>query len=88
MVGTYKVRAYGSALPLAQLPLSTARPAIKAALVALAREEAYQGWLLARENTLMNQTICWRDQLPAIDVVPLTDYLPFLALDEGAAVGA
>ena len=85
MLGTYKVRAYGSALPLAQLPLSTARPAISAALVALAREEAYQSWLLARENALMNQTICWRDQLPAIDVVPLTDYLPFLALDEGAA---
>jgi len=55
------------------------------ALVSLARDTAYQNWLLAREKSAQSQTLCWRDQLPAVEVVPLTDYLPYLALDSGAA---
>ncbi len=85
MVGTYKVRAFGAAIPLGALPLLRARPAIIAALVALKREEAYQRWLLTAAERQLSATICWRDQLPAVDSVPLTDYLPFLALDAGSA---
>ncbi len=84
MVGTYKVRAFGPVIPLGALPLSRARPAIVAALVGLRREAAYQRWLLDAADRQQAHTICWRDQLPAVDSVPLTDYLPFLALDAGS----
>ena len=88
MTGTFKVKALGPTVSLAELPLAKARKPIATALVALARDTAYQNWLLARETSAQAQTLCWRDQLPAIEVVPLTDYLPYLALDSGAAASA
>ncbi|HEX6490775.1 MAG TPA: hypothetical protein VF002_05330 [Gaiellaceae bacterium] len=88
MTGSYKVRALGPTLSLAELPLAVAAKPIATALVALARDGAYQNWLLDREQTALNQTLCWRDQLPAVEVVPLTDYLPYLALDSGSAASS
>jgi hypothetical protein len=85
MTGVFKVKALGPTVSLAELPLAKARKPIATALVSLARDTAYQNWLLAREYGAQSQTLCWRDQLPAIEVVPLTDYLPYLALDSGAA---
>jgi hypothetical protein len=85
MTGTFRVKAVGATIPLAELPLAKARQPIATALVSLARDAAYQNWLLARETSSLAATICWRDQLPAVEVVPLTDYLPYLALDSGAA---
>jgi hypothetical protein len=85
MTGVFKVKALGPTVALAELPLAKARKPIATALVSLARDSAYQNWLLAREKTAQDQTLCWRDQLPALEVVPLTDYLPYLALDSGAA---
>jgi hypothetical protein len=85
MTGTFKVTALGPTVSLAELPLTKARRPIATALVALARDSAYQDWLLRREQLALNETLCWRDQLPAIEVVPLTDYLSYLALDSGAA---
>jgi hypothetical protein len=85
MTGVFKVKALGPTVSLAELPLAKARKPIATALVSLARDSAYQNWLLDREYGAQSQTLCWRDQLPAIEVVPLTDYLPFLALDSGAA---
>jgi hypothetical protein len=88
MTGTFKVKPLGPTVALAELPLAKARKPIATALVSLARDTAYQNWLLNREETAQAGTLCWRDQLPAIEVVPLTDYLPFLALDSGAAASA
>jgi hypothetical protein len=85
MTGTFKVKPLGPTVALAELPLSKARRSIATALDELARDTAYQSWLLSRQKTAQDQTLCWRDQLPAIEVVPLTDYLPFLALDAGSA---
>src|SRR5439155_920380 len=68
-----------------ELPLAKAPKPIVTALVSLARDTAYQNWLLEREKDAQAQTLCWRDQLPAVEVVPLTDYLSYLALDSGAA---
>jgi hypothetical protein len=79
------VKALAPAVTLAELPLQKARKPISTALVSLARDTEYQNWLLARENIALSQTLCWRDLLPAIEVVPLTDYLPYLALDSGDA---
>jgi hypothetical protein len=85
MTGTFKIKAVGPTIALAELPLSKARKPIATALVSLARDSAYQNWLLYRQKSALNATLCWRDQLPAVEVVPLTDYLPYLALDSGAA---
>jgi hypothetical protein len=85
MTGVFKVKAIGPTVALAELPLSKARKPIVTALISLARDTAYQNWLLQRENSAQAQTLCWRDQLPAVEVVPLTDYVPYLALDSGAA---
>jgi hypothetical protein len=81
MLGTYRVRALGPALPLGTLPLGVARAAIVNALKSLARGERYEDWLLNRERALVAQAVCRRDVQPAIGVVPLTDYLPFLAAE-------
>jgi hypothetical protein len=85
MTGVFKVKTLGPSVDLAELPLAKARKPIVTALVSLARDTAYQNWLLARQKGAQTQTLCWRDQLPAVAVVPLTDYLPYLALDSGAA---
>jgi hypothetical protein len=82
------VKALGPTVSLAELPLAKARKPIATALVSLARDAAYQNWLLTREKAALAQTLCWRDQLPAIEVVPLTDYLPYLALDSGGAASS
>jgi len=81
MLGTYEVRALEPAVPLGALPFGLARPAVVNALNSLARDQRYEDWLLDREHALVEQAVCRRDVQPAIGVVPLTDYLPFLAAE-------
>ena len=83
LLGKFKVRALGPVMPLGALPLDWLRASIEAALKTQARDSAYGNWLLDQEQAALNVTICWRDQIPAVGVVPLTDYLPFLGLDAG-----
>ena len=40
-----------------------------------------QQWLLAKERGYAEIAICRKDEQPTPGVVPLTDYLPFLAAD-------
>ncbi|MDQ2984479.1 MAG: hypothetical protein M3R70_11265 [Actinomycetota bacterium] len=84
MLGTYRVKALGPVMPLGHFPLQIVRGAISSAIVMLEREEAYQSWLLVHEQANLRITTCWRDQLPAVDAVSPTDYLPFLAVDTGS----
>ena len=58
-----------------------ARPAVVSALKSLARDDAYEHWLLARQRAYDYATLCYRDQQPTPGVLPLTDYLPFLAAE-------
>jgi len=90
MLGRRPISEVSDRLPiaLAELPLDKAHGPIVTALISLARDSAYQNWLLGRQKSAQGGTLCWRDQLPAIEVVPLTDYLPYLALDSGAAASA
>jgi hypothetical protein len=81
MLGTYEVRALGPAVPLGTVPLGMARGAIVTALKSLARDERYEDWLLGRERALVVQAVCRRDVQPELGIVPLTDYLPFLAAE-------
>ena len=51
------------------------------ALNALARDHRYEAWLLQQEHGFERVTLCRKDDQPTPGVVPLTDYLPFLAAD-------
>jgi hypothetical protein len=79
-LGTVSVRPLGPPLPLGSLPLGNVRQAIRAALVAQAQEGRFPSWLMAAQRSAFPEAICWRDQLPQLGEVDLTNYLPFLAL--------
>ena len=80
----YTVRALDEAVPLGALPLAVARPAIRVALTHLARAEAYERWLVKRQEHTLRRAVCARDELPAVGASQLTEFLPFLALGSGA----
>jgi hypothetical protein len=79
-LGTVRVRPVGPPLPLGSLPLGNVRSAIRAALIAQAREARFPSWLTRAQRDSFPEAICWRDQLPELGEVDLTNYLPFLAL--------
>jgi hypothetical protein len=79
-LGTVQVRPVGPPIPLGSLSLGSARLAIRAALIAQAREARYPMWLTVAQKSAFPEAICWRDQLPELGEVDLTNYLPFLAL--------
>jgi hypothetical protein len=78
--GTINVRALGRARPLSSFSIEQARPAIVAAVRDLARRRAYVRWTVLRQTKASRRVVCLRDDLPAVDAVELTDFLPFLAL--------
>ncbi len=79
-LGTVRVRALGPVQPLGSLPLGDVRLSIRAALIAQAWEEVFPTWLTSAQRAAFPEAICWRDQLPELGEVDLTNYLPFLAL--------
>ncbi len=79
LLGPIQVRALAPAVPLGALPAALARPAVVSALKSLAREQAYESWILSRQHDYDYATICYRDRQPVPGVIPLTDYLPFLS---------
>jgi hypothetical protein len=81
MLGPVQVRALQPALPLGGVPPGVARPAVATALKGLARDDDYERWLVARERAYDYATLCYRDLQPTAGLIPLTDYLPFLAAD-------
>jgi hypothetical protein len=79
-LGSYTVTPLDEALPLGAVPYSSARTAIRTALVAFARTQAYEDGARKRAQSALNRTICLRDDLPNPAVVSVSTYLPFLAL--------
>jgi hypothetical protein len=81
LLGTFAVKPLGPSQPLGALPLPTVRTAIVAALRGFERAQAYERWTIARQNVVLNQTTCLRDQLPQPATIDLTEYLPFLRIE-------
>jgi hypothetical protein len=79
-LGSYRVTPLDEPIPLGALPYQTARRAIRRALVAFAREQAYEKVFGRQVLFALNRTICLRDDLPSPAVVSVSTYLPFLAL--------
>jgi hypothetical protein len=80
LLGTFAVRPLAASQPLGSLPISAVRPAIVAALRGFERAQSFERWTIARQNVVLNQTICLRDELPQPAAVDLTQYLPFLRI--------
>jgi len=81
MLGPVQVRALEPVVPLGAVPLNVARAAVVGALKSMARDRRYEAWLLARQRAEVDQALCRKDELPTPGIVPLTDFLPFLAVD-------
>jgi hypothetical protein len=80
LLGTYAVTPLAPSQPLGSLPISAVRSAIVAALRSFERAQSFERWTIARQNVVLNQTICARDELPQPAAVDLTQYLPFLRI--------
>jgi hypothetical protein len=78
--GPVRVRPLGPPLPLGSVPAGQARASIRAALLSQEREARYPAWIGTQQSRSFNQAVCWRDELPAVGIADLTDYLPFLTL--------
>jgi hypothetical protein len=79
--GSYRITPLDQSLPLGAVPLSLARPAIRAALTAFARADALDAWTVVAQEQALRRTTCTADRLPLVGSVDLSTYLPFLALD-------
>lgn len=80
--GTVQVTALDEVVPLGALPLSVARGAVRAALLAQARVQAFQGWTVREQGKALNRAQCLGDAMPTATAIDLAaSYLPFLALD-------
>jgi hypothetical protein len=80
LLGTFAVRPLEAAQPLGALPLSAVRSAIVAALRGFERAQSFERWTIAQQSHALNETICFRDQLPQPAAIDLTQYLPFLRI--------
>ena len=81
LLGMFAVTPQAPSQPLGALPITAVRPAIVAALRGFERAQAYEQWTIARQNVVLNETICLRDQLPQPAAIDLTEYLPFLRIE-------
>jgi len=77
--GVFKVRALGGTMQLGELPLHLVSRSIKAGLMATARDDAFDGWLLRQEQYALKGAVCWRDQAPSVGTPELATFLPFLS---------
>jgi len=78
--GVLHVRAVGPTAPLGAFTIDAARSSIRAALVHLAKDQAFDNWLVQQESSALAWTTCRRDWLPAVGPLELTTELPFLEL--------
>jgi hypothetical protein len=79
--GSFQVTPGDPSVPLGAVPLETARSAIRTALTAFARADAFEAWTVAAQERALNRISCSRDALPPVGAVDLSAYLPFLAPD-------
>jgi hypothetical protein len=79
-LGAVHVRPLAPPEPLGGIPLPSARPSIRAALMGQQRQARFPDWLNAEERAAFPEGTCWRDQFPELGETDLTGYLPFLEL--------
>jgi hypothetical protein len=78
--GRYEVRPLSASQSLGSVPLASARATIAAVLTEYARSNAVLSWSAARQEVLLRDAICRRDDLPMAASADLEAFLPFLAV--------
>jgi hypothetical protein len=79
--GRFSVTPLEPAVPLGAVSLSAAQGAVRSALLAYARADAFAGWTMKAQARAQSRAVCIADALPAVAAVDLASYLPFLALE-------
>lgn len=74
------VEALGDPIPVGAVPFAVARPALRVALQAFARGDAFDRWAQKRQEDALQSTTCVHDDLPEVAAVDVGTYLPFLDL--------
>jgi hypothetical protein len=78
--GFFRLRSEDDVYPLGTFPLSVARPTVVAALKEIQRRQIFERWFSRPLRDGLDRLRCRNDELPAVAVVDLTTYLPFLTL--------
>ena len=78
--GVYSVTAQDDAMPLGAFPLGVARNAVVTGLKEISRRQLFERWFTKPLSDRLDDLRCADDQLPAIAVVDMTTFLPFLTL--------
>jgi hypothetical protein len=78
--GVYTVKAQDETLPLGAFPLGVARNSVVAGLKEISRRQLFERWFTRPLNDHLDDLRCADDQLPAVAVVDMTTFLPFLTL--------
>ncbi|MDP9492187.1 MAG: hypothetical protein M3P42_08340 [Actinomycetota bacterium] len=78
--GIFEVTAQDDTMPLGAFPLGIARNSVVAALKEISRRQLFERWFTRPLNDHLDELRCADDQLPAIAVVDMTTFLPFLTL--------
>ena len=78
--GVYEVTAEDETMPLGAFPIGVARTSVVAALKEISRRQLFERWFTRPLNDQLKNLRCADDQLPAIAVVDMTTFLPFLTL--------
>ena len=76
--GIYEVRAVDDTMPLGAFPIGVARNSVVAALREISRRQLFERWFSRPLNDRLKTLRCADDQLPAVAVVDMTTFLPFL----------
>jgi hypothetical protein len=78
--GVYQVKALDQTMPLGAFPVGVARNSVVAALRETSRRQLFERWFNRPLNDQLKNLRCADDQLPAVAVVDMTTFLPFLTL--------
>jgi len=75
-----ELTALGEVAPLGSFPFAQAANAVRTALVAELKDDAFATWIRRRENQSLPQLACTHDETPQPAAIDLTDWAPFLSL--------
>ena len=78
--GVFEVKGLDQTMPLGAFPVGVARNSVVAALRETSRRQLFERWFNRPLNDQLKNLRCADDQLPAVAVVDMTTFLPFLTL--------
>jgi hypothetical protein len=78
--GVFEVTAEDMTMPLGAFPISVAHTSIVAALKEISRRQLFERWFTRPLTDQLDNLRCSNDELPAVAVVDMTTFLPFLTV--------